>query len=246
LNDIILTRNEIKKSDNIDDFTIEKVVISKEELDNSLFEYEQYKNSKRYFSSQKHSLSELEPPPPKKANKQSTSEIKDSIDNLNLIDKLEMSLAEFRQNKIKKSVDLNKIQNRYRNILNENSLNINVEQVAEMRLKFINEFALKAQKNTSVKFKEKSSNEPINLNTLYKWEVVGGEKREESEQSKVCIDMETDELGKTEVKDHDIQMEVENIEESESEDEMNTFNKHLVAYSYFYSHYYKHFFNKYI
>lgn len=224
----------------MDDFTIEKVVISKEELDDSLFEYEQYKNSKRYFTSQKNSSSELEPPPPKKAFKQTTSQIKDSISNLNLIDELEMSIAEYRQSRInKKSVDLNQIQNRYRNILNENNHSINVEQVADMRLRFKNEFALKAKQNVtkSARSKEKSLNEPISLNSLYKWEVVRVIKSEEDNE------METDELNRS----HDAQMEEEIVEEAESEeDEMNKFNKDILAYSYYYSQYYKYFFNKYI
>ncbi len=47
MNDVISVRNESDDVARVDDVTIEKVQLSKEELDQSLFEYEQFRNADR-------------------------------------------------------------------------------------------------------------------------------------------------------------------------------------------------------
>ena len=139
----------------IDDVTIEKVLVNKQELDNSLFEYEQSKQRNKFIRSQ----TRVE-----YKNKTAT-EIPNEL--ADLFNKIEQDFMDL--NKPKQTFsDYNRI---YNDLGAENSLELPLDTLLKMESEFKNKLqtALKSNNVDNVPIEENVS---YDLNNIYKWQTV--------------------------------------------------------------------------
>jgi hypothetical protein len=210
-----LTRNDELKSKRLDDVTIAKVTITKEDLDHSLFEYEQHKVIKNSLSSQK--MADFD--------EKNRSSIKSSFPSQNLsenlsqnftrIEELENEFREFCTNK-NSNIDINEEQSSIKSNLVKISLDFNETQIRELRKIFSNEFSLKQSKTSVINQVEKEH--PVNLNSLYKWEQIDEPSKKSANESGP---------SNTNVEKNDKQMDIREI------------NKKISIYSQHYCYFYK-------
>ncbi len=247
LEDIILSRNETKSSVEVDDITIEKASISKEQLDLSLLEYENFKNTQKYLITQK--MSNLKKSKTENIEKdvnneydqnlwkkyyKSYDEIKSDYDKFNMKD--------FNQKNMISS--LNEYQNNIINDLNESTkANILVKNVKEKLLKYdeelhkiLNESQINKKVSSNENRKKQNSTELINLNSLYKWELVDTNKENK-------IESDTVENSEPDEKNVNInRFPVININSNTNNYQRNI--NYLNYYSYYYNYYFKHYLNE--
>lgn len=226
--------NDTKDSNRKDDFTIEKVSLTKEQLDKSLFEYEQNKNLKKYSTSVK-SL-DIE-----KSDKERTVKKIKKLDESVSIEDVEKSFDEFKANKenfeIISAPKFTMFQKENFKILDEKSLSISLDEIEETLKSLDNEFNLKMKAKTDQKKdkKEEESNEPVDLKTLYKWEPVEkkakiSEKYQDNQQIKSI-----NKKIKSAKSRNDL------VDKRDHPDGQN-----YLTYSYYYAYFYKHYFNNFL
>lgn len=247
LEDIILSRNETKSSVEVDDITIEKASISKEQLDLSLLEYENFKNTQKYLITQK--MSNLKKSRTENIEKdvnneydqdlwkkyyKSYDEIKSDYDKFNMKD--------FNQKNMISS--LSEYQNNVINDLNESTkANILVKNIKEKLLKYdeelhkiLNESQINKKVSSNENRKKQNSTELINLNSLYKWELVDTNKENK-------IESDTAENSEPNEKNVNInRFPVININSNTNNYQRNI--NYLNYYSYYYNYYFKHYLNE--
>lgn len=157
MKDILSSRNEIKDQIRIDDVTIQKVDVSREELDKSLFDYEQFKN--KNIKTRKVYDFNLE-------NISPASELSPILSSLCKFETIEQ---DFKDNLIK-TIPLETVQNSYIKLQNETKLNFNQNEIKNLKLKFKNDYEAKFNSTTTSLKDEKIEN--VNLAEMYKWEQV--------------------------------------------------------------------------
>ena len=131
--------------------------VTREELDQSLFEYEQFKKN-AFKPKLKKDLNKIT------SRLQVNSSILNELLSADLLSSIEESLVE----KKKENFDLNLIQNEFIILKNQNSAKLNI---LEMKLKFKAELAAQTNKETPGK-KDKISKEVFDLKEMYKWKKV--------------------------------------------------------------------------
>ncbi|CAF0848694.1 unnamed protein product [Brachionus calyciflorus] len=144
LDDIVLVKNEISDEQRKDDVTIEKVKLSKQQLDNSLFEYEKSKHTSHKYTSKT---------PLKQKKKISII----SIEKIDIIFK-NLNFDEPKTDSIDHIIDKRKFK-----VTNINS------KLSTINKKLKN-LILENEKDDTMDTKE--TTEMVNLNDLYKWEEV--------------------------------------------------------------------------
>jgi hypothetical protein len=215
LEDIVATRNDELKAARIDDVTIAKVEFSKTELDHSLFEYEQHKMTKNNISSQR--ISDFED--------KNRSHVSDKNLYENLCQKfirLEDIENEFYQFGLsaKFNIDINEAQSSLNSVLKNKSPHFNETEIKELKEKMKKDFNSKQNKFNGTESIIKGENiQPVNLNSLYKWEKIDKEVQGKEESTQL------------------------NIDEPECLDEMDI-NKKISIYSQCYVYYYQKNFKK--
>lgn len=168
LNDVICTKNDSDDVAKVDDVTIEKVTLSKEELDRSLFEYELFKNSSKELKKKDtRNDSIIISTDSKRLNEISKSNIfRDIEDSFN-------SFIQDNENCQIENLDINKIQNEYKKLSNGNISQITIEQFDENRSILHRDIEQTTKKNdTNEEQLEKTK--VYDLKELYKWETVSG------------------------------------------------------------------------
>jgi superfamily II DNA/RNA helicase len=160
LQDIVSSRNEIKDQFRLDDVTIQKVEISKEELDRSLFEYEQFKNSSIKFN---RIIKNNDMDLGKKSLIRLNNPILNEIIEPNLMENTENYFLN--RTNFNEKIDLNTIQNNFIGLKNQNKFKSN--DILNLKLKFKND--LESKINKEAIHKSEIKNEIINLNEMYKW-----------------------------------------------------------------------------
>jgi len=144
------------------------VSVSREELDQSLFEYEQFK--KNTFK------------PKLKKDLKNTKQLQVNNSILNkflssgLLGSIEASLTEKRE----ENFDLNLIQNEFMGLKKENSVNLNI---SEMKSRFKAELAARLNKELIGK-KDTTTNEVFDLKEMYKWKKVDEKAKKPTTQPK--------------------------------------------------------------
>lgn len=146
-------RNDSNEMARVDDVTIEKVKLSKEELDFSLFEYEQVKHSKyKIYGSNKD---------------------KKTIQLTNSVALNELISSDFYQN-IEKNCKANRNDNNFEEVqyvlnslVERNCTTVKINHVIDMRLKLRTELKAKLKQLKANDSTEK--NALVDLNELYKW-----------------------------------------------------------------------------
>ena len=230
LSDIVLTRNEAVKLARIDDVTISKVELSKEELDHSLFEYEQHKHTKKLNTDIQQKSTDI------LTRKGLTNESKIFAPNFMPMKELEKQFAEF-DPAYPASINLNEVQTKFQSILHKNCLNIDVDNIKELRSKLNADFCSKLidslEKENSIKSANSGKLETtqiVNLNTFYKWEQIDTAKETRLSSSEI------------------LKSTLENNKRTEivQENDQNELNRKLLLYSHYYSYYYKKFLKNYI
>lgn len=172
LGDVMFTRNESKAKNRIDDVTIERVKLNREEFDESLFEYEKHKSVIKASFQEKQQKRQQD-----FVNKEEKLQINVTMD------ELERDLLAYKMN-------TNKERNQSRKL--ENGLEkyqISLEEIAKKR----DELKSKMDRILSVKTDDDSNKQPLkpditkkqepqNLNDLYKWVKVEKSKTQEKIQ----------------------------------------------------------------
>ncbi len=155
----------------IDDVTIEKVNLSKEELDMSLFEYEQLKNTKPNLTSKLYGSATTN-----KENKHSKLELTNSVtlNKLIQVSDLYRNIENNCEETSLKDTDIEKVQREFCGLANENCLVVDRNYVIEMRLR------LKAEQKERLeaKYLVDTKETVVEFGELYKWTSVVKEQKQ--------------------------------------------------------------------
>jgi len=167
LNDVLSVRNESDDVARVDDVTIEKVQLSKEELDQSLFEYEQFRNART-----KPTKHENQSKPQFLVAQLTNSKRLNALVSTNILENLEKSLSMFTE---RTGTENSRVQEEYRQLALGNCLNMSEARVEELSTKF--QQALKGMlidDRVGSDTPEFGYNDvkPTNLSDMYRWEPV--------------------------------------------------------------------------
>ncbi len=236
MNDIISVRNDVNDMLRIDDVTIERVNISKKELDRSLFDYEKHKNTKKTSAvSKKHSHV---------ANQEFISNQTQNESNVNSESHLTNILQELEAFKKEGArLDLNSIQQKYIKLFRHVSVDLDQEKVSLQRSNLNKQFAAKlGLKSDQGLIKKKIAQPVFNLKELYKWQPVEEPKKaikssiSIGEQPTLQINHKKDDFNIIPLQD-----ELKPDDSEISNDQFVKFHRINQAYSYYYSYYYSHY-----
>ena len=226
------TRNDINDAQRIDDVTIEKVNISKEQLDKSLFDYEQHKNTKKSYGI-----------PNKVKNNTMSNTEKDSKSMKGV--NYSVSLVE-----IEKDLEdflINPTQNMYAELsmIKRSKLTLTLEDVVKKKSDLEKSFSEKLEIK-SIKVDANVKSEPTtkkfaqfyNLKEIYKWQPVN--KTPAKNQPPTISSFEISKKTTPAAKEQ-----INKIIASQKtyEAKLNRFHRKNYAYSYYYSHYYNYYLN---
>lgn len=172
LGDVMFTRNESKAKNRIDDVTIERVKLNREEFDESLFEYEKHKSVIKASFQEKQQKRQQD-----FVNKEEKLQINVTMD------ELERDLLTYKMNSNK---ERNQRSRKLENGLEKYQIDISLEEIAKKR----DELKSKMDRILSVKTEDESNKQPVktdkkepqNLNDLYKWVKVERPKTQEKLQ----------------------------------------------------------------
>lgn len=174
LGDVMFTRNESKAKNRIDDVTIERVKLNREEFDESLFEYEKHKSVIKASFQEKQQKRQQD-----FVNKEEKLQINVTMD------ELERDLLAYKMNTNKERNQSRKLENG----LEKYQIDISLEEIAKKR----DELKSKMDRILSVKTDDEPNKQPVkpditkkqepqNLNDLYKWVKVERPKTQEKIQ----------------------------------------------------------------
>lgn len=174
LGDVMFTRNESKAKNRIDDVTIERVKLNREEFDESLFEYEKHKSVIKASFQEKQQKRQQD-----FVNKEEKLQINVTMD------ELERDLLAYKMNTNKERNQSRKLENG----LEKYQIDISLEEIAKKK----DELKSKMDRILSVKTDDEPNKQPVkpditkkqepqNLNDLYKWVKVERPKTQEKIQ----------------------------------------------------------------
>lgn len=167
----MLERNEATEASRKDDVTIEKVILTKEQLDKSLFEYEEHKKIDKYTKSKIVESNKIE------IESEKTQKLSNN-GRLVTFDEIEKNFQNFQnfQNE-NENENLEITQKMIYKCLIEKCANLDINEVWEKRRDFSKALNLRL-KNEGSKTIEKPK-ESIDLKTLYPWQPVEKTPRKE-------------------------------------------------------------------
>ena len=228
LEDIVSKRNETSGQSRLDDVTVERVLINRNELDLSLFEYEKHKNAKK----------------PKTDSKLESSDGVERLANMkhphlrriagsNLFKEMEQSLKKFTQTKEKTDSNLSQIQNAYLEI-DPVPLDLTTQEISHLSAEFKESIQKKKGILNKIASKQAKSKARVpNPANIYKWQSV--------ERNNTNLEINSEQCKESmsfRAKDDAREAEGDQVE---TEENAMTDADHYSVYSFYYNYYFNYY-----